>query len=180
MTRRNCTALRSIGNENLGYLKLSELQGMERSRSKDRGSLGIELGTTCTEGRVLTNCATLVLRWRHVITIARHISVFCVLCPVSFTCWYGCVQMHHFLTFQLGQQNGHSDFCRVISRSENWYGVSRWLCFPRPMMGLHDAFIVHPGASPKTSTLVLEPYTLELLELQWTGDGLELLFNKRI
>lgn len=108
MTQRNCTDLRSIGNENLGYLKLSELQGMERSRSKDRGSLGIELGTTCTEGRVLTNCATLVLRWRHVITIARHISVFCVLCPVSFTCWYGCVQMHHFLTFQLGQQNGHS------------------------------------------------------------------------
>lgn len=88
MTRRNCTDLRSIGNENLGYLKLSELQGMERSRSKDRGSLGIELGTTCTEGRVLTNCATLVLRWRHVITIARHISVFCVVsCIIHMLVW---------------------------------------------------------------------------------------------
>ena len=177
MTRRNCTDLRSIGNENLGYLKLSELQGMERSRSKDRGSLGIELGTTCTEGRVLTNCATLVLQWRHVITIARLISVFCVLCPVSFTCWYGCVQMHHF--FDIPVRTTKWPLCLIFA-GENWYGVSRWLRFPRPMMGLHDAFIVHPGASPKTSTLVLEPYTLELLELQWTGYGLELLFNKRI
>ena len=108
MTQRNCTDLRSIGNENFGYLKLSELQGMERSRSKDRGSLGIELGTTCTEGRVLTNCATLVLQWRHVITIARLISVFafCVLYHSHVgMAVYKCII---FLTFQLGQQNGHS------------------------------------------------------------------------
>lgn len=38
------------------YLKLHR---MERSRSKDERQLGIELRTSRTEGRVLTNCAIL-------------------------------------------------------------------------------------------------------------------------